>query len=454
MQLRSNTKTIARWTSVSVTVAALAKTFIPFYWIGSTAIFAGASALGTLLVLTNWRPLRDEANRILEVLFLLVGLYGLVIASFFVHSRPAVPITYLLGILIFHGLFLTFGFAAARALEAVLQILLSAAAIYSIILTQHAVRFGDVMRGLGIDDVFGIGNWSVYITLHQNIGLVIGLGALAALGLASSRIKQTVALVAIPIVMLLFFHIAARTALVALFGSVLFWGLAECWGRSKTATMLTAATMIIVVIVGSVVFYQRALSDHNVNSTELDAMSRTLRELQDPNPEFRLPMWTNALHEIANEPDRALFGRGIGMYPVNKGFGAPDWLLHLAEGSKHYPHNVHLEILYETGITGLLLFSIITLLPLVASLRRWHLFSSAEKSAVSIYMFNLVSSAISGSFALSYMDQFFFALAVGIIAVNRVDDAVIRGFPPPKDGSFRDVPRRSPKPLDLTQDRS
>jgi hypothetical protein len=37
----------------------------------------------------------------------------------------------------------------------------------------------------------------------------------------------------------------------------------------------------------------------------------------------------DAMHEIANEPDRLLFGRGIGMYPVNKGFGAPDWLLHL-----------------------------------------------------------------------------------------------------------------------------
>jgi len=442
MKLKYTAQTITTWTAVAVTVAVLAKTFIPFYWIGSTAIFMGTSALGALLVLINWRSLGEDASRIIEVLFLLGALYGLVIANFFVLSRPAVPLTYLLGILIFHGLFLTFGFAAARALEAVLQVLLSAAAIYSIILIEYAVRFGDVMRGLGIDDVFRIGNWSVYITLHQNIGLVIGLGAVAALGLAASRIKLILALVAIPIIMLLFFHIAARTALIALVCGVIFWALAELWVRSKKATIFGAVAILITAIVSSLVFFQLALQDHNVSSAELDAMSRTIRELQDPNPQFRLPIWTNTLHEIANEPGRLLFGRGIGMYPVNKGFGAPDWLLHLTEGSKHYIHNVHLEMLYETGSAGLLLFSILTAFPLVAALWRWQFFSSAQKSAVSIYVFILVSADISGNFALSYMDQFFFALTIGIIALERAGDAVIPGLCRPIGVCVEDMPRR------------
>ena len=429
MQLKYKTQTIARWTSVAVTVAVLAKNFKPFYWTGSTAIFAGACALGALLILMNWRPLRDDASRIMDVVFLLVALYGLVIASFLVHSRPAVPFTYLLGILIFNGLFLAFGLAAARALKPVLLVLLGAAVIYSIILIQHAVRFGDVMRGLGIDDVFGIGIWSLYIALHQNIGLVMGLGALSALGLVSNRIERVFALVAIPIVLLLLFHIAARGALVALVGSIVFWVLADCWTRSKSVAIVSAAAIVIAVTVGSIVFYQQAL---NLNPAEKDAISRTIRELQDPNPEFRLPMWKKALHETANEPDRLLFGRGVGMYPVNEGFGAPDWLPHLTEGSKHYVHNVHLEMLYENGIAGLLLFSILTLVPLVASLRRWHLFSPAEKSAVAIYVFNLVSSEISGNFALSYMDHFFFGIAAGIIALKRVDDLAIPGLPLPK----------------------
>jgi O-antigen ligase len=111
------------------------------------------------------------------------------------------------------------------------------------------------------------------------------------------------------------------------------------------------------------------------------------------------------------------------MYPVDAGFGPPDWLLHPTDGSTHYPHNVHLEILYETGIVGLVLFSILTIFPMVASLRRRSVFSSAEKSAVAIYVFTLVSSDISGAFAYSYILQFFLALTVGIIAMKRSAEA-------------------------------
>ena len=114
------------------------------------------------------------------------------------------------------------------------------------------------------------------------------------------------------------------------------------------------------------------------------------------------------------------------MYPVIEGFGAPDWLLRKTEGSKHYPHNVYLEMLYETGIVGLLLFGILTLLPLGIALQRWHLFSLVHKSAISMYVFQLVSSQLSGAFAFGYLDQFFFGLTVGIIALSRADDVLVR----------------------------
>ena len=116
------------------------------------------------------------------------------------------------------------------------------------------------------------------------------------------------------------------------------------------------------------------------------------------------------------------------MYPVIEGFGAPDWLLRRTEAAKHYPHNVHLEMLYETGIAGLLLFSILTLTPLVIALRRWHSFSLVQKSAISMYVFQLVSSEFSGAFAFGYLDQFFFALVVGIIALKRADDVLVPGL--------------------------
>ncbi len=114
-----------------------------------------------------------------------------------------------------------------------------------------------------------------------------------------------------------------------------------------------------------------------------------------------------------------LFGRGIGEFPINEGAGPPDWLLNPTEGSKHYPHSVHLEILYETEIVGFVLFSILIVLPIVASMRSWSAFSPAEKFAVAVYIFILASSEISGAFAYGYVLQFFLALTVGVIALKR-----------------------------------
>jgi hypothetical protein len=79
---------------------------------------------------------------------------------------------------------------------------------------------------------------------------------------------------------------------------------------------------------------------------------------------------------------------------------------------------VHLELLYETGVVGFVLFSVLTVLPIAASMRRWSAFSPAEKSATAIYVFILLSSEISGAFAYGYMLQFFLALAFGMIALK------------------------------------
>lgn len=117
------------------------------------------------------------------------------------------------------------------------------------------------------------------------------------------------------------------------------------------------------------------------------------------------------------------------MYPVNEGVGAPDWLLRKTESSRHYPHNVHLEMLYETGMVGLLLFSLVTLFPLGAALRHWQSFSLAEKSALSMYVFHLIGSEFSGAFAYQYLDWFFFALAMGIFAQKRMLADSIPGSP-------------------------
>lgn len=431
MLFHHNSRVLAGVTAAVVTTATFGKTFVPFYLIGSTAIFAVTSVLGAVLSVINWRSICDMMGKVADILLVLAAFYGLVITSFLIDSRPAVPTTYLLGILIFHATFLIFGFAAALASRATLLTIAAAAAIYSILIIQHTARFGDVMRDNYLHDIFGIGDQVIFTTFHQNIGSVLGLGVLAAIGLTSFRIKGAITFGVVPIVLLFMFHIAARGALVALLASLAFLGCASLWARSKIVASLSIAAIVIAVTIASGVLYERALED-KVDPVAPDAISRTIREFQNPDPGFRMQIWAEAWRHIVNEPDRLLFGRGIGMYPVNEGFGAPDWLLHKTEGARHYPHNVHLEILYETGITGLLLFGILTLFPLITSLQRWPLLSAAEKSAVSIYVFNLVSSEISGAFASSYVDPFFFALAVGIIALKRADDVAVPSPPSPE----------------------
>jgi O-antigen ligase len=423
---------LAWLTAVVVTVAAIAKMFVPFYLIGSTAIFAGMSALGTALIVVSWRPLRKNAAQATDLCVILVLFYAVVIISYFSKSRPAVPMTYMLGIIVLHGMFIVFGFAAARALKAVLLVLLGTAAIYAIWLIQYVARFGNLMKGNYIDDIFGIGDRLVYITFHQNIGLGISLGVLAAIGLASNRSARLLAVAMLPITVLLLFHISSRTALVALLGSIAFLSFAACWERSKkTALLVTIAALIFAAIV-TTAFYRRELWGNNAGADAPDAISRTIHEIENPNSEFRVPIWTRTLKHIVSEPGSLLFGRGIGMYPVNEGHGPPDWPLHPTEGSKYYPHDVHLELLYETGIVGFLLFSLLTLLPLVISLRRWSQFSQEEKTTVSCYVFILMSSEISGAFAYSYLLLFFLALNVGIIALKRTDEIEADGRGGPK----------------------
>jgi O-antigen ligase len=399
-------------------IATFAKSFVPFYVIGSTPIFVGSCFFGLILIALTSRNLIEQAAYATEVLVLLVLLYCVVIASFLINSFHRVPITHLVGILIFHGLFLLFGFAASRALKAVFAVLVTGAAIYLLVIAQFTLRFGDLMRGGSLQDIFGLDNWAVTVTFHQNIGSVLAIAALSATALGSKRVKLA-AFAALPLVFLFLFHIAARTAIVALAGSLLFLAGAALWDRSRKLALAGFAAVVLGAAVASSVLYQRALLDKDVDAIAPDAISRTIREIQDPRPLFRMQIWTRAIHRIAAEPDRLLLGHGVGVYPIDEGFGAPNWLLQPAEGNKYYPHNVHLELLYETGIPGLMIFTILTLLPLFFSLKHWHRFSTPERAAIALYVFYLATIQVSGSFAYSYDFQFFFGLAAGVVALKR-----------------------------------
>src|SRR5690349_16014163 len=106
------------------TIAVFAKSFTPYYMIGSTPIFAAACLLGLVLAALSWRRIVNLAGQVTPFLVLIVLLYAVVTANYVINSWPQVPMTHLLGILIFHGIFLLFGFASAGALSTVFAVLL------------------------------------------------------------------------------------------------------------------------------------------------------------------------------------------------------------------------------------------------------------------------------------------------------------------------------------------
>jgi O-antigen ligase len=419
---------LASVTAVTVTTAAFAKAFVPFYLIGSTPIFAGTALFGLVLVILDWREIRENAVYATDILVALSLLYGVVAANYLANSLEQVPITHLLGIMLFHSVFLAFGFAAARAPVPVYIVLLAQAAIYVIAIAQYTFRFGDLMRNGFLQNVFGVGLPELVTTFHQNIGTALGLALLAALGFDSRWIRLS-ALAALPFVVVFMFYIASRTAMVSLLGGLLFLAWASLWVRSRKVALVSLLTLFVTGAVASGFLYSFALQDNtHVNAAAPDAISRTIREIQSHDPGFRMEIWARAWHRIETQPNRLPFGHGIGSYSIDEGFSAPTWLIE--RSPKHYPHNAHLELLYETGVIGLLIFGFITLFPIFVALKYWSELSTPERAAISLYVFYLLSIDVSGSFAYSYDFQFFLALAVGVLALKRKQLAKATAPPP------------------------
>jgi O-antigen ligase len=286
------------------------------------------------------------------------------------------------------------------------------------------------MRAGYLEDIFNIGAVAVSITFHQNIGVALGLAVLAGYAFAATRIRL-LWVIAVALALMLLYHIAARTAIVGLLCALAVLLGGYLWTRSRALAAAVLVALLLSSIVASGLFYRYAIQDRNVDGVAPDAISRTIRELQDPRPLFRMQIWLRAGQRIAADPARLPLGRGVGAYPIDEGFGAPDWLLHPTEGSKYYPHDVYLEMLYENGLVAGLLLGYLTLFPLIFALGRWGGLSEAEKSAVAMYAFSLAGVAISGSFAYSYDFQFFLGMAIGVVALNRAHVAQKARAPQP-----------------------
>jgi hypothetical protein len=418
------------------TVAVFAKSFTPYYLIGSTPIFAGACLLGLILTALNWRQVVDLTNHVRPIFVLIALLYVLVTANYFINSWPKVPITHLLGILIFHGIFLLFGLASAGALSVVFAVLLVQGIAYVIIFGQFAIRFGDFIRSDGYpEDMFGLGP-DLSLAIHQQVGSQMALAVLAAFGLALGRARW-LAIAFMPIAVVVIYRMLARTSMLALGGSLALLAFGALYVRKKSVALALASALAVSVMLASVLFYQYALKA-DIAPEAQDLISRTITEIKERPSGMRMDIWLRAWDRIAaNPPAKLALGRGIGAYPIDEGAGPPDWLLKKTEGARTYPHNIHLEMLYETGIAGLLIYTLLTLLPLGGGIKYWPVLSIQEKLAFAMYFFYFVSQELSGAFAISYDFQFFLGLTIGIIGLKRNETWRGSAVPPPLMGDMR-----------------
>jgi hypothetical protein len=233
---------LAALTAGITTVAVFAKSFTPYYLVGSTAIFVIACLIGLVLISLNWRQILDLASHVRRALVLIVLLYGVVTVSFLVNSFPQVPATHLWGLLIFHSMFLLFGFASARAPAAVFAILLLQGIAYAIIFGHYAISFGDFVQDGFLEDVFGIGH-DMALAIHQQVGSQM---ALAAFALASGRI-WLLSLGFMALAALFIYRLQARTTMVAFGGALAFLAFGAFYARSKKLSFRFRATIPIAM---------------------------------------------------------------------------------------------------------------------------------------------------------------------------------------------------------------
>jgi len=120
--------------------------------------------------------------------------------------------------------------------------------------------------------------------------------------------QRILALSALPIVALFLFHIAARTALVALAGGLLFLALTRLCAFSRKGALLTAATIIVAATMSLGSLYQRAVAKIDVNATAPDASLSD--DPRAPGSQSPLPFadMEEIWHHIVSEPARLPFG--------------------------------------------------------------------------------------------------------------------------------------------------
>jgi hypothetical protein len=402
-------------TACMVVIAAFSKSFVPFQFLGSSAIFGFALLLAVLGLLLDWPVYWRRIRALKPQILWVAALFGFSATSFLLQSRDSVPATYLLGMTGLLSLFLLLGIIASFALRSVLIFLFSTGLVYLIYCVIYLLENGTLYPGGYFGDIFGLGrNWggvSSYDQFYQNVGLYLAVGTLALIGLTRN------------------WDGVVRFWSVIVFGSACFALILAAQARGALVGLLIALTVsfkfrrkrLLIVLLVAAGITVASTTGYFVDSVEqLPIWQRTEHEVLAPKPRTRLAIVNSLASNVYHNPRLLLFGRGLGMFPVDIGDAPPDWLLS-SQPLSLYPHNPVIEALYELGVIGVVLVIGMMIAPIVMA-RRLHGGIERCRPALSLYLFAIIIEMVSGSLAYSYSFYFFYGLLTGTVASLKDED--------------------------------
>lgn len=114
-----------------------------------------------------------------------------------------------------------------------------------------------------------------------------------------------------------------------------------------------------------------------------------------------------------NEEENYLFGNGIGSvsYPLSYSYNERD-----------YPHNINIEMLYEFGIIGVLLFNILLIFPLILLVRKRNR-SKLINSYVSLVILFMLYAQTSGDLIVNNIPFIFGVYLICLIPNNSTNES-------------------------------
>lgn len=184
--------------------------------------------------------------------------------------------------------------------------------------------------------------------------------------------------------------------------------------KASKKSMLSFSAIVILVIIGIVI-----INSGGISGGFQDFISnRYLEGTGDGSVGSRVEILNSGFNYLGQESILGLvFGNGLGDYGflmLNSGF-------YSGESNALYPHNIFVEVFYETGLIGLVLFLALIIKVITINLKRSrilfdkNMISISLKCSFAIFYFSLIGALFSGDLSGNFM------VFVSIILILKFD---------------------------------